>query len=67
MILYSKYLEDNIADIFNREMDEYRKYVKLFYEENSKCPGDLKTVLEKEEDVDGYRLWCKITTKRYCF
>ena len=45
MILYLKYLEDNINGIFNNMMDEYRKYVKMFYSENSKCPEDLKTVL----------------------
>jgi len=60
MILYPKYLEDNINDKFNREMDEYKKYVKLFYGENSKCPVDLKTLLEKKENEKEINLWCKM-------
>lgn len=60
MIIYSKYLEDNIEGIYNRDMDEYRKYVKLFYSENSRCPADQKTVLEKEENSEQIRLWCKM-------
>jgi len=60
MIIYSKYLEDNIDGVFNREMDEYKKYVKMFYDENSRCPGDSKTILEKEENREQIRLWCKM-------
>ena len=47
--MYLKYLEDNINGVFNNDMEEYMKYVKLYYTENARCPEDLKTVLDKEE------------------
>jgi len=59
MTLYSKYLEDNLNDKFKKSMEEYRKYLKMFYTENSKCPIDSKALLDKEETKDQIKLWCK--------
>ena len=60
MVLYLKYLEDNLNNTYNKEIDEFRKYVKLFYDENSRCPVDLKVLLEKEEKGDEYNFRCKL-------
>lgn len=62
MISYLKYLDDNLAEVFNKEMEEYRKYVKLYYTENSKCPADMKSILEKEETKNELKLWCNTKT-----
>ena len=31
MLMYLKYLEDNLNHKFTKEMDEYKNYVKMFY------------------------------------
>lgn len=58
--MYLKYLEDNLNEKFVKEMTEYKKYLKLFYTKNSKCPADLKTPLEKKQDESSIELWCKL-------
>ena len=57
--MYLKYLEDNLNHKFTKEMDEYKNYVKMFYNERAKCPKDLKTLLEKKQDDKIIELWCK--------
>ena len=48
--MYLQYLEDNINHKFTKEMDEYKNYIKMFYNDRAKCPKDLKTILEKKQD-----------------
>ena len=57
--MYLKYLEDNLNHKFTKEMDEYKNYVKMFYNDRAKCPKDLKTALEKTQDNRKIELWCK--------
>lgn len=57
--MYLKYLEDNLNHKFTKEMDEYKNYVKMFYNDRAKCPKDLKTALEKKQDDKKIELWCK--------
>jgi len=57
--MFSKYLEDNLSHKFTKDMDEYKNYVKMFYNDRSKCPKDLKTVLERKQDDKKIELWCK--------
>jgi hypothetical protein len=57
--MYSKYLEDNLNHKFTKDMDEYKNYVKMFYNDRAKCPKDLKTVLERKQDDKIIELWCK--------
>ena len=59
MLMYLKYLEDNLNHKFTKEMDEYKNYVKMFYNDRAKCPKDLKTTLEKKQDDKIIELWCK--------
>ena len=64
MITYLKYLEDNLNNKYLKEFDEYRKYLKIFYSENSKCPVDSKTLLLKKETATEYEMWCKSQTSK---
>jgi hypothetical protein len=64
MITYLKYLEDNLSNKYLKEFDEYRKYLKIFYSENSKCPVDSKTLLLKKETATEYEMWCKSKTSK---
>ena len=48
MFTYLKYLEDNLNNKYLKEFEEYRKYLKIYYSENSKCPVDSKTLLLKK-------------------
>lgn len=57
--MYLKYLEDNLNHKFTKDMDEYKNYVKMFYNDRAKCPKDLKTSLEKKQDDKKIELWCK--------
>lgn len=57
--MYLKYLEDNLNHKFTKEMDEYKNYVKMFYNDRAKCPKDSKTLLEKKQDDKIIELWCK--------
>jgi hypothetical protein len=57
--MYLKYLEDNLNHKFTKEMDEYKNYVKMFYNDKAKCPKDLKTLLDKKQDDKIIELWCK--------
>ena len=57
--MYLKYLEDNLNHKFTKDMDEYKNYVKMFYNDRAKCPKDLKTLLEKKQDDKLIELWCK--------
>jgi hypothetical protein len=57
--MYLKYLEDNLNHKFTKEMEEYKSYVKMFYNERAKCPKDLKSALEKKQDDKIIELWCK--------
>jgi len=57
--MYLKYLEDNLNHKFTKEMDEYKVYVKMFYNERAKCPKDLKSALEKKQNDKVIELWCK--------
>ena len=57
--MYLKYLEDNLNHKFTKEMDEYKSYVKMFYNDRAKCPKDLKTTLERKQDDTSIELWCK--------
>lgn len=56
--MYLKYLEDNLNHKFTKEMDEYKNYVKIFYNEKAKCPKDLKTPLQRTQDDKKIELWC---------
>lgn len=64
MITYLKYLEDNLNNKHLKEFEEYRKYLKIFYSENSKCPVDSKTLLLKKETATEYEMWCKSKTSK---
>jgi len=64
MFTYLKYLEDNLNNKYLKEFEEYRKYLKIFYSENSKCPVDSKTLLLKKETVTEYEMWCKSKTSK---
>ena len=64
MITYLKYLEDNLNNKYLKEFEEYRKYIKIFYSENSKCPVDSKTLLLKKETATEYEMWCKSKTSK---
>ena len=57
--MYLQYLEDNLNHKFTKEMDEYKNYVKIFYNDRAKCPKDLKTTLERKQDDKIIELWCK--------
>jgi len=57
--MYLKYLEDNLSHKFTKDMDEYKNYVKMFYNDRAKCPKDLKTALERKQDDKNLELWCK--------
>jgi hypothetical protein len=57
--MYLKYLEDNLSHKFTKEMDEYKNYVKMFYNDRAKCPKDLKTTLERKQDDKKLEIWCK--------
>jgi hypothetical protein len=64
MITYLKYLEDNLNNKYLKEFEEYRKYLKIYYSENSKCPVDSKTLLLKKETATEYEMWCKSKTSK---
>lgn len=64
MIIYLKYLEDNLNDKYLKEFDEYQKYLKMFYFENSKCPIDSKTLILKKETKNEIQMWCKSKTSK---
>ena len=57
--MYLKYLEDNLNHKFTKDMDEYKNYIKMFYNDRAKCPKDLKTSLERKQDDKKIELWCK--------
>lgn len=57
--MYLKYLEDNLNHKFTKDMDEYKNYVKMFYNDRAKCPKDLKSTLERKQDDKKIELWCK--------
>jgi hypothetical protein len=57
--MYSQYLEDNLNHKFTKDMDEYKNYIKMFYNDRAKCPKDLKTILERKQDDKKIELWCK--------
>ena len=64
MFTYLKYLEDNLNNKYLKEFEEYRKYLKIYYSENSKCPVDSKTLLLKKETATEYEMWCKSKTSK---
>jgi hypothetical protein len=64
MFTYLKYLEDNLNNKYLKEFEEYRKYLKIYYSENSKCPVDSKTLLLKKETTTEYEMWCKSKTSK---
>jgi hypothetical protein len=64
MFTYLKYLEDNLNNKYLKEFEEYRKYIKIYYSENSKCPVDSKTLLLKKETATEYEMWCKSKTSK---
>jgi hypothetical protein len=57
--MYLQYLEDNLNHKFTKDMDEYKNYIKMFYNDRAKCPKDLKTILERKQDDKKIELWCK--------
>ena len=57
--MYLKYLEDNLNHKFTKDMDEYKNYVKMFYNDRAKCPKDLKSTLERKQYDKKIELWCK--------
>ena len=59
IIMYLKYLEDNLNEKFTKNMDEYRKYSKLFYADRARCPANPKILLEKKRENKIIELWCK--------
>ena len=64
MFTYLKYLEDNLNNKYLKEFEEYHKYLKIYYSENSKCPVDSKTLLLKKETATEYEMWCKSKTSK---
>ena len=64
MFIYLKYLEDNLNNKYLKEFEEYHKYLKIYYSENSKCPVDSKTLLLKKETTTEYEMWCKSKTSK---
>ena len=64
MFIYLKYLEDNLNNKYLKEFEEYQKYLKIYYSENSKCPVDSKTLLLKKETASEYEMWCKSKTSK---
>jgi len=62
MSSYLKYLEDNLNEKFANDFDEYRKYLKMYYAENARCPVDLKIPLEKKETDNDFIFMCKLKT-----
>jgi hypothetical protein len=57
--MYLQYLEDNLNHKFTKDMDEYKNYIKMFYNDRAKCPKDLKTSLERKQDDKKIEIWCK--------
>ena len=60
MILYDNFYENNILKKHNAVMEEYEKYNKLFIQVNSKCPIDIKLLLDKEDHGKEFILKCKL-------
>ena len=60
MINYDNFYEDNLMHKFEPILQEYNKYNKLFINKQSKCPADLKILLEREEKDSQFTLGCKL-------
>lgn len=60
MLNYESYYNDNLNGKFNNEIEDYNKYIKLYYIDNSKCPVDLKKKLEKERSGDIIKMHCDL-------
>lgn len=60
MINYDNFYEDNLLHKHEPIIQEYDKYNKLFINKNSKCPIDIKTLLDREEKDNQFTLGCKL-------
>ena len=60
MINYDNFYEDNLLHKHEPIIQEYDKYNKLFINKNSKCPIDIKTLLDREEKENQFTLGCKL-------
>ena len=42
MYYYLEKYDDNFNNLYEKDLIEYEKYVKMFYNDNAKCPLDNK-------------------------
>ena len=64
MLDYELYYNDNLNDKFNTDIEEYNKYIKLYYIDNSKCPVDLKKKLVKERSGNIIKMHCDLSKNK---
>ena len=62
MINYFNFYDENLNGENDALIEEYQKYIKMYYTENAKCPLDLKTQLKKE--MIGYKMKLSCITKK---
>ena len=58
MIDYEKCYQDNLLDKYKEDFDKYYNYIKLFYADNSVCPIDIKTTLNKKKEKNVIFMSC---------
>ena len=62
MINYFNFYDENLNGENDSLIEDYQKYIKMYYTENAKCPVDLKTPLKKE--INGNKIKLSCTTKK---
>lgn len=62
MINYFNFYDENLNGENDALIEDYQKYIKMYYTENAKCPLDLKSLLKKEMIGSKIKLSC-ITKK----
>ena len=60
MINYELLYDDNLNEKFNNIIEQYNQYIKLYYIDKSKCPVDIKTILEKERNGNNIKMHCNL-------
>jgi len=65
MYNYLEKYDDNFNNLFEKDLIEYEKYVKMFYNDNSKCPLDNKSDLDKKEENGKFILKCSAKGKEW--
>lgn len=65
MYNYLDKYDDNFNNLFEKDLIEYDKYVKMFYNDNSKCPLDNKSQLDKKEENGKFFLKCSAKGKEW--